>query len=275
MKTSKKRSWNGRHVLITGGSSGIGLAMAKLWATRGAQISLLARDEEKLKRAQAELQSIATLPVQIFAADVSDAAQCEYSIGEAVRISGPLSVLVANAGVAFAQHFDCTPPEAFESAMRINYFGALYCVRAALPSLEEAARAQKSHIVLVSSGAALIGIWGYSAYAPSKFALRGLGEVLRAELKPRGVEVCVIYPPDTDTPQLHEENKTKPPQTRAIAGAATTWSAEDVAREILRGVERGKFRITPGLELSLLARFHSLAEPLLHRYFDALARRAG
>lgn len=116
--------------------------------------------------------------------------------------------------------------------MATNYFGSLYCIKAALPAMQA-----NSHIVLVSSGAGLIGIYGYSAYSPSKFAVRGLAESLRGELKV-GVGISIIYPPDTDTPQLAEENKTKPPATKLITATAKVWSAEAVAKEIVKGIEK-------------------------------------
>jgi 3-dehydrosphinganine reductase len=155
--------------------------------------------------------------------------------------------------------------------MEIDYFGTLHLVRALLPGMREAGQGR---IVLISSGAGLVGIFGYSAYSPAKFAVRGLGEVLRAELKPHGIGVSVVYPPDTDTPQLHEENKVKPAETFAISGNARAWSADDVATCILRGARRGRFTIAPGLEIALLARFHSLVHPLLDRVFDWQAARA-
>jgi 3-dehydrosphinganine reductase len=119
-----------------------------------------------------------------------------------------------------------------------------------------------------------MGIYGYSAYCPSKFALRGLAESLRGELKPLGVGVSIVYPPDTDTPQLEEENKTKPPETKLITGTAQMWSAEAVAKEIVRGVEKGQFAITPGFEITLLNRLHSLLLPVLNWYSDRLVIKA-
>jgi 3-dehydrosphinganine reductase len=129
-------------------------------------------------------------------------------------------------------------------------------------------------IVLVSSGAGLIGIFGYTAYCPSKFAVRGLAESLRGEVRLSGIHVSIVYPPDTDTPQLHEENKTKPPETKQIAGNAPTWSAEGVARTIINGISKRKFVITPGLEMTLVARLHSLLQPQLNWYFDRLVMKA-
>jgi 3-dehydrosphinganine reductase len=128
--------------------------------------------------------------------------------------------------------------------------------------------------VLVGSGAGIVGVYGYSAYSPTKFALRGLAEVLRAELSPEGIRVSIVYPPDTDTPQLAEENKTKPAETKAITAGAQTWSAEGVARSIVTGMDRGRFAITPGWEMTILHRLHSLINPALAWHFDRQAAQA-
>jgi len=84
----------------------------------------------------------------------------------------------------------------------------------------------------------------------------------------------VVYPPDTDTPQLHEENKIKPAETKAISGVVKPLSAEAVAQSALKAMERGTFSVTQGIELNLIARLHSLAAPALHWYFDSAAAGA-
>ena len=90
--------------------------------------------------------------------------------------------------------------------MEIDYFGTLHAVRAVVPAMVERRR---GHLVLVSSTVAHVGVYGYSAYAPAKHAVRGLAETLRPELKPHGITVACAYPPDTDTPGYAEENRHK------------------------------------------------------------------
>ena len=90
----------------------------------------------------------------------------------------------------------------------------------------------------------------------------------------RGIIVSIVYPPDTDTPQLDQERRTKPPETRMISSLAKTWSADSVARTIVLGIQRGAFTIAPGVEMTLLARLHSVVAPGLNWYFDRLAARA-
>ncbi len=260
-----------RHVIITGGSSGIGKATARLLATRGAHVTIVARTRTTLDAAAAEILAVRRAPSQrvlALAADVSVRDEIEAALTAAAAQMGPPDALIASAGIAHPGYFRELPVEVFERTMAVNYFGTLYAIRAVLPAME--ARRQ-GHLVLVSSGAGLVGIYGYTPYAPSKFALRGLAESLRGEVRAAGIGVSIVYPPDTDTPQLVAENRTKPPETRRITATATTWSAAGVARAIVRGVERGTFAITPGLEMALLARLHSLLGPSLQWYFDRLA----
>src|SRR5262245_50219515 len=264
----------GRHAIITGGSSGIGRATALVLARAGAHVSIIARSPAKLEAARGHLASArmsSDQKVGAFVADVGHLGQIASAVTAAIAQIGAPDILVTSAGIAACGYFGDLPLHVFGEAMATNYFGTLYTIRTALPAME--AR-RGGHIVLMSSGAGLMGIYGYTPYSPTKFAVRGLGESLRAELRPRGIRVSVVYPPDTDTPQLEQENRSKPVETGAITRAAKTWSADGVARAIVRGIEQGAFMITPGLEMTLLGRLHSLLAPALNRYFDRLACRA-
>jgi 3-dehydrosphinganine reductase len=259
-----------QHAIITGGSSGIGKAVAKLLAQQGANITLIARDRQKLIQAQQEIKQVIvnqTQQINIATADVADRASITSVLEEAIANLGAPSLLITSAGIAHPGYFSEIPLEVFEQTMAVNYFGSLYSVKAVLPAMIER---QQGHIVLISSGAGLIGIYGYSAYCPSKFAIRGLAESLRGEIKPKGINLTVVYPGDTDTPQLAAENKIKPLVTKKITTPAKIFSAEDVAQQILRGVAKNQFAIALGIELRILNRWHSLLSPLLHWYFDRI-----
>lgn len=256
-----------RHAIITGGSSGIGLAVAQILAsTQEWRLTLIARNADRLNQA-AETLKVEDDSVALYPADVSDENVIRCAIEESIEKFGAPELLITSAGLANPGHFQALESHVFQQAMNINYFGTLYPVQAAAPFMR---RAGRGNIVMVSSGAALVGVYGYSAYAPSKFAVRGLAEVLRGEFKPDGVTVSVVYPPDTDTPQLTQENKTKPAETFAISGSAKTWQADDVAKIIVKGIKQNRFSITPGFEMSALNRLSSLINPLLQRYFDYL-----
>lgn len=261
----------GRHALITGGSSGIGRATALLLAGCGVRISILARDPTKLAQTKKAIEALHPgLPVSTVSASVEDRVQVERGIADITREAGPLDLVITSAGIAHAGTFLETPIEVYERTMAVNYFGSLYVVRAVLPEMLER---KQGRIVLISSGAGLVGIFGYAPYSPTKFALRGLAESLRAELRGTGVGISIAYPPDTDTPQLQHENATKPPETRKITATAGTWSAEAVAAVIVRGIENDAFIIAPGWQMRLLATWHSVLAPGLNWYFDRLARR--
>jgi 3-dehydrosphinganine reductase len=268
------RNYLKQHAIITGGSSGIGKAVAKLLAREGANISLIARDRHKLEIAQQEITAVtidSKQQILIQTADVAQRESIDLAIQKAIAQLGAPELLITSAGIAHPGYFAEIPLEVFEQTMAINYFGSLYSIKAVLPAMKQQHRGR---IVLISSAAGLIGVYGYTAYCPSKFALRGLAESLRGELKPQGIGVTIVYPPDTDTPQLAAENKIKPPETKKITATAKTWTAKAVAQQIIQGVNRGKFAIAPGLELTILNRFHSLLLPGLNWYFEQVTRRS-
>jgi 3-dehydrosphinganine reductase len=207
----------------------------------------------------------------IFSADVRDSAALNDAVEGAISESGSPDLVVASAGMVVPAPFVDLPPESFRETVEINYLGSVNLVRSALPAMLEK---RSGHIVLISSGAGLLGLYGYSAYAPTKFAVRGFAEALRSELAPEGIRVSVVYPPDTDTPQLREEMRVRPLATSKISSGGGLLSADAVARAILRGVARNRFTITAGTEMALLARLHSVLSPALNRlWFDPIIAR--
>lgn len=250
------------HAIITGGSSGIGLAVAHRLAERGLAVTLIARDPAKLDQARIEVEARRrdpARPVQAIPADVADEAAVTAAIHQAVAVAGPPSLLITSAGIAVPGYFAELSADIFRQTMDINYFGSLYAVRAAAPMM----LGKGGRIVLISSGAGLIGLFGYAAYSPSKFALRGLAEALDAELRHQGVRVSICFPPDTDTPQLAAENLLKPAETKMMTAGAATLSADAVAASILRGIDKGRFAITPGWEMAALNVLAGIVGPVL------------
>ncbi|GAB2902608.1 SDR family oxidoreductase [Streptomyces mayteni] len=261
---------NGCHAVVTGGSSGIGLATARLLAGRGARVSLLARDGERLVAA-GELLRAAGASVAVERADVADRAALTAALGRLQDTWGPCDVLVNSAGTAGPGHFLDLPDGAFRRQMEVNYFGTLHAMRAVVPGMVKRGRGS---VVAVSSAAALVGVFGYTAYAPSKHAVHGLMAAVRGELARHGVHSAVVFPPDVDTPQLAAENLLKPEETRAIGGMFRPLTAERVAASIVAGIERRRFVICPDLGTRALAALGGLLGPLLRREFDRRTTRA-
>ena len=262
-----------QHVLITGGSSGIGLALARQAAAAGARVSLVARDLAKLSAARAAIGTDLPAAITVFvaSADVAVEAQVQTALAAAEAAHGPVDVLIASAGIAQPGYFEEISVSVFERTMAVNYFGTLYALKAVVPAMRQRGRGA---VVLISSGAGLHGFFGYTPYSPTKFALRGLAEALRAELKGSGVHVAIVYPPDTDTPQLTEENRTKPVETKAITAGGGLWTAEAVAQVTLDGLARRRFAITPGWQITALLWLNSILAPVLYWSFDRTARDA-
>jgi len=242
------RWYTGKKVLITGGSSGIGKAVALHLAGWGADVAIAARDEVKLEATLSEMRAQHTLygrqgtfiSVKL---DVGDKESVQSEVPMVPERLGGLDVLINNAGIARPGYIQDIPEDVFEEMMRVNYFGTVNVTRALLPHFT----AQRhGHISNVSSVAGFVGIFGYTAYAASKFAICGFTDCLRQELLPHGVGMSLVFPPDTRTPQLEYENTFKPAETKAIAGNVKLLEPEAVAQSMLEGIVAGRYHILPG-----------------------------
>lgn len=253
------------HVIVTGGSSGIGLETARLAIGRGARVSLVARDEARLATAASAIGATATA-----SADVADQAALHAAIDALVAREGPCDVLVTSAGSAHPGYFEQLDDRVFRDQMEVDYFGTLHAIRAVVPSMIER---RGGHLVAISSTAGLVGVYGYTAYAPAKYAVRGLAETLRPELAPYGIVVACAYPPDTRTPGLDAENALKPPETQRISAAIKPRGAADVARAIVRGIEKDRLVITADAQTAALARAAGMLGPYVRWSMDRQVAR--
>jgi 3-dehydrosphinganine reductase len=254
------------HVCITGGSSGIGLALGEQCAARGARVSIVARDPERLESARARIATaVPGCRVDAGRADVTDPTALADALEALTGALGPVDVLVTSAGYARPGHFTDLDLAVFRDQMDVDYFGTLHAVRAVVPSMVERRR---GHLVLVASTVAFVGIYGYSAYAPAKHAVRGLAETLRPELKPHGITVACAYPPDTETPGFETENAHKPEVTTQISGGIAPRSPATVAGAIVKGIETDRRVITADPTTAMLARTAGLVAPVLHPWLD-------
>lgn len=231
----------GKKVLITGGSSGIGRSLALQLAAEGADVAIWARRQAQLDTTLAELKAAAQKPTQRFVAmsvDVKDRPAIRTAAALLLEELGGLDVLVNNSGFAQPVPLSELTDDDIDQMTNINYMGHVNVTRAFQPHF----RAQKhGDICMVTSMLGFMGFYGYSAYCGSKFAIVGFAEGLRQELMTDGVRVTVFYPPTTDTPGLARENEVKSPETWAIEGKSAAFSSEDVAKKLMKGVQKGTF----------------------------------
>ncbi len=263
-----------KKVLITGGSSGIGLALAKALAQQGAHICLLARDEKKLAAALEDVKKMAAAPdqkMEVISCDIRDYEKLDQMLQAWCDREGVPDMVINSAGVTYPGYFEDIEIDRFKWLMDINYFGTLHTIKILAPKMMNRG---SGAIINISSQAGFIGVFGYSGYSASKYAVRGLSDVLRAELKPHGIQVAIVFPPDTQTPQLAFEAPLKPFETKEIAESSGVMTADQVAQAILRGINKGRYVIIPGLEGKLFYRLINLLGNLTYPVMDWMVRQA-
>ncbi|XP_010551765.1 PREDICTED: 3-dehydrosphinganine reductase TSC10A-like [Tarenaya hassleriana] len=238
-----------RHVFITGGSSGIGRALAGRAAAEGARVSILARSPDKLEEAKRSIQLATGVEAATFAADVRD----YDAVSKAVRESGPIDVLVVNQGVFVAEELEKQSLDEVKFMIDVNLLGSFNVIKAALPSMKAREGRGPASIALMSSQAGQVGIYGYTAYSASKFGLQGLAQALQQEVIADNIHVSLVFPPDTETPGFEEEQKTRPQLTNIIAASSGAMRPEEVAKITLEGIKAGKFSVSCNFEGFLLS----------------------
>jgi 3-dehydrosphinganine reductase len=256
-------------VLITGGSSGIGLACAKLLAGMGSNLLLIARDEAKLTTAKREIAPLRKDKSQVIAsisADVSDRNTIQQACQEIKSVHGIPDVIINSAGVVHPGECVDLDLELFSWMMEINYQGTVNIIKAFLP---EMIQRRSGHIVNISSIAGYLAVYGYSAYSASKFAVKGFSDALRLELQPHNIQVSIVFPPDTDTPQLEYDNQYKPPILAASEEGTKPYPPESVAQATINGIINGRYIITPGSTSTLYFKLVGLlGGGLLYKVLD-------
>jgi len=191
----------GRIAVITGGNSGIGLAIARAFRLEGAKIAILGRDPDTLAAAVDELGS-GTLAVR---GDISVPEDLDRLFSEVDSAFGQIDILVANAAIYSSVPLEQTTPEFFDAMNDANFRGTFFTVQRSLPYL-----ADDASVILVTSTANTAGIPGLSVYAATKAAVRSLARSFAAELQPRGIRVNAISPGMTDTPIFERLGMSRP-----------------------------------------------------------------
>lgn len=274
MARIKYRIIPGQVVIITGGSSGIGLATAKLLASQGLNVWIVARTEERLKEALVQINEVRKNTKQVCGAISADVSDWQQALDVMIKVEasvGHPDLLINSAGVTHPGYVQKLDLDIFRWMMDVNYFGTVNMIRSALPAMISRG---SGYIVNISSAAGFIGVFGYSAYSASKYAVRGLSDVMRAELKPHGVGISVVFPPDTDTPQYAYEEKIKPAETKFLGGMANLKDPEEVGLSIIKGIIKGDYLIFPSFDVKLIYKLSNLLGGGVYPIMDMLVKIA-
>jgi 3-dehydrosphinganine reductase len=253
-----------QNIVITGGSSGLGFALAEALAKQGHNLCIIARNQQKLADAQAHLQTLNPDNNIIFRSlDLSQDTGLESAFHDIATELGGISILINSAGILREGYFEKLSNRDFRSVMDINYFGVINATRAALPHLKKS----KGRLINIASMAALTGVFGYAPYCGSKYALLGLSEVLRYELTPQGITVQIICPGEFESPMVAALNQTRTPENREHTLTIPITPIDVIVNSVLTGMKSRKFMIIPGFQTRFMA--------FCIRYFNLISRWIG
>jgi short-subunit dehydrogenase len=253
----------GRRVLITGGSSGIGLACARELTARGARVALLARGEGGLRRAAQEIDP----PPPVFPCDITDVGALETALAGASEQLGGLDVVVANAAAAAFGPFADMKPDDYRRTVETALLGMMNTAHVALPYLERSA----GTLVVVGSTAGRIPTPWMAAYTGAKHGVRGFVRTLRAELQSLGspAKLAIVAPGPVDTPFWRRARMT---DGRLLARMYGAYEPEDVAREVSRAIDSPRAERTVGGAMAVWLFLDALAPNVMLRVLGSLAK---
>ncbi|MCP4039243.1 MAG: SDR family oxidoreductase [bacterium] len=221
-------------VVITGAAAGIGAALARRYARDGAKLALLDRDLAGIEALGAEALGASHAPLAV-RCDVTNASTCDQAIEDVVKHFGRIDILINNAGITHVSPFAETDPEVIRRVMDVNFYGALYCTKAALPHLVSS----RGRIAVMSSVAGFAPLALRTGYAASKHALHGLFESLRSEIVETGVSITMVCPSFVRTAigdkALGADGGPREADRSEVGGA---MEPDTVAAQIHRAVQR-------------------------------------
>ena len=256
----RRRHLAGKVALVTGGSRGLGLILARELGGRGMRIVICARDEEELERARASLSDLG-IEVLALPCDVADEDGISGLVADVTEHLGAIDVLVNNAGIIQVGPAESMRLEDYRHAMDTMFWGAVYATYAVLPQM----RARRSgSIVNVTSIGATVGVPHLAPYDAAKFALRGFSEALGTEAAKDGVRVLTVVPGLMRTGSFGHALVTGQRRAEAtmfsVASSVPllTSSAERAARRIVRAIEAGETFVVIGVPAKLLRLVHAL-----------------
>ena len=254
-----KLNFKGKVVVVTGAASGIGAAICDRFAREGASIMLLDRDEAGVKAAADQLRA-SGVDAEGYRCDVVREEECTAVIEQVIERRGGLDVLVNNAGITQRSAFVDTKTSVYRKVMEVNFFGSLYCTKAAIESLIK----RKGVIIVVESLAGVSPLLGRTGYCASKHALHGFFTSLRSEIRDSGVHIMLVCPGFVEThlqTRAHGGDGQVTARPQSVVGKPTT--AAKVAEDILiRAQQRKPLRVlTP---VGKLAYWVSRLSPILY-----------
>jgi 3-dehydrosphinganine reductase len=263
----------GKTIYITGGASGMGLMSGKVMASLGAHVVIL--DLNPTDAALLDVESACRAPGQRVARyklNVTDQDEVMRAVTTAVAEVGAPDIVITMAGIGGTEEFIDMKFENFDRVIRVNVYGTRNVVAAALPSMLARGNGK---IVLVGSMGGIIPVYGYTAYGTSKFAVVGLAQCLRYELKARGISVACFCPGEVETPGLAGERKSLHPASAALKRIGGTMSVDAAVRGLVHGIQLDEFLIIPGFGVKLTYWMHRLTPTWLWNVVtDSMVARA-
>jgi 3-dehydrosphinganine reductase len=224
---------------VFGGSQGIGLAIGEELVKQGCRVRLWARRTELLEKEAGRIGSDWT------SLDVSDYTATETAIEAALKSDGTPQFVFNCAGLALPGYLLDLSAEDIATMNQVNYLGTAYVCKAVLPAL---VKQRGGHIINVSSLGGVMGLFGYTGYCGSKYAVMGFSEALRREVSGYGIRVSALCPPNTRTPGLDQENLRKPPEVLAQEEKVQVLEAAQVAKYLLKALPSNPFTVIPSFD---------------------------
>lgn len=237
--TKKMPNMIGKHVVITGGSSGLGIALAKDSFSNGASdVTLIARKMEQLEAAAAKIPHKEGQKIHLISADVTNIESLTKAFDQIKELGLKIDYLFANAGYARPGEFQDLPIQEFKNQVEVNGVGAMLATRLAYPLFNEGA-----HVTFSGSICSVLTFSGYAAYGPSKYALKGFADTIRNEFTGKKIHVHMGILSSMDSPGYLVENRSKPTACTAIEGTAHLFQPEDISKYVFYGINRNDYFI--------------------------------
>jgi len=241
---SSKFDPRGKHCYVSGGSSGLGRALAKILVERGAHVTIVARGLKQLEETEEELKAIASPSQRIhfITADLTSAEESERAVREAARAHEGRcpDMFFLCAGSSFPELFIDVTADKLKRGFDLGFWVQAYTAHAAARLM--VAQRLKGKIVFVSSFLGFTSFAGYSTYSPAKYALRGLADTLRSEMKLYGIDIHIFMPAGIDSPGYVVENSTKHAVTKKLEEGDKVISPRECAMHLVRGLEKGYYQ---------------------------------